>query len=136
MKLAFRSLLLTAILGLVVAAPLPAEQAPEIPDDFKATIRALVDAGYVPGIVVGLINPDGRAYFSYGSPAPPLTGTLDENSVFDVASITKVFTSVLLAEMVERGDVRLDDPIEMYLPDGVRAPTRNGQSITLAVTSL
>jgi len=57
---------------------------------------------------------------------------VDGDSVFEIGSITKVFTAVLLADMVERGEVRLDDPISKYLPAGVRAPARNGKEITLA----
>ncbi|MDO8501194.1 MAG: serine hydrolase domain-containing protein [Gemmatimonadaceae bacterium] len=56
---------------------------------------------------------------------------LDGNIVFEIGSITKVFTGTLLAEMVARGEVRLDDPISRYLPGSVRTPSRNGRQITL-----
>ncbi len=56
---------------------------------------------------------------------------LDASTVFDIGSITKVFTTTLLAEMVERGEVKLDDPIAMYLPRKVRVPTRGERQITL-----
>lgn len=57
---------------------------------------------------------------------------LDRNTVFEIGSITKVFTSTLLSDMVERGEVKLDDPISKYLPGKVRVPTRKGREITLA----
>ena len=56
---------------------------------------------------------------------------LDTSTVFEIGSITKVFTSVLLADMVARGEVKLDDPIAKFLPPGVRVPSRNGKQITL-----
>ena len=56
---------------------------------------------------------------------------LDANTMFEIGSITKVFTSTLLSEMVARGEVKLDDPISKYLPASVRAPSRNGKQITL-----
>jgi serine-type D-Ala-D-Ala carboxypeptidase/endopeptidase len=56
---------------------------------------------------------------------------LDGNTVFEIGSITKVFTGALLADMVARGEVRLDDPISKYLPSSVRVPSRNGRQITL-----
>ncbi len=56
---------------------------------------------------------------------------LDANTVFEIGSITKVFTGALLADMVARGEVRLDDPIAKYLPKTVRAPSRKGRQITL-----
>lgn len=56
---------------------------------------------------------------------------LDGNTVFEIGSVTKVFTGALLAEMVARGEVRLDDPISKYLPAAVRVPSRKGRQITL-----
>ena len=40
-------------------------------------------------------------------------------------------TSLLLADMVERGEVALEDPVAKYLPPGVKMPERNGRQITL-----
>lgn len=57
--------------------------------------------------------------------------SLDGNTVFEIGSVTKVFTSTLLSEMVARGEVKLDDPISKYLPASVRVPSRNGKQITL-----
>jgi CubicO group peptidase (beta-lactamase class C family) len=51
--------------------------------------------------------------------------------VFEIASVTKVFTGILLAQAVLSGEVKLDDPISMYLPEGVTAPEYEGKSITL-----
>jgi len=51
--------------------------------------------------------------------------------VFEIGSITKVFTASTLADMVTRGEARLDDPVAKYLPSSVRVPSRNGRQITL-----
>src|SRR5688500_8297205 len=56
---------------------------------------------------------------------------LDSNTVFEIGSITKVFTTSLLADMVARGEVRFEDPVGRYLPGFVRMPTRKGKQITL-----
>lgn len=86
------------------------------------------------GIVVGVIDPHGRRIVAYGylqqGDGRPLTG----DSVFEIGSITKVFTALLLTEMVERGKVRLDEPVAELLPVGVRiwVPQRDGRQITLA----
>ncbi len=61
-----------------------------------------------------------------GSAAP-----LDGNTVFEIGSVTKVFTTALLADMVRRGEVSFDDPISKYLPSIVRVPSRGGKQITL-----
>ena len=82
-------------------------------------------------MVVATIEPDGSTSMAaYGSPGPDAM-PLDADSVFEIGSITKVFTAVLLADMAERGEVKLDDPVARFLPDTVRVPERNGRKITL-----
>jgi D-alanyl-D-alanine-carboxypeptidase/D-alanyl-D-alanine-endopeptidase len=51
--------------------------------------------------------------------------------LFDIGSITKTFTTLLLADMVERVMVNLTDPIEKYLPANVKMPEFKGHKITL-----
>jgi CubicO group peptidase (beta-lactamase class C family) len=53
------------------------------------------------------------------------------NTVFEIGSITKAFIGLLLADMVARGEVRLHDPVQRYLPPGVTVPARGGREITL-----
>ena len=72
-----------------------------------------------------------RASLVMESRARKRTQTLDGDSVFEVGSISKVFTAILLADMIERGEVRLDDPVSKYLPAPVTVPRRNGREITL-----
>src|SRR5678815_2448349 len=56
---------------------------------------------------------------------------LDENTVFEIGSLTKTFTATNLADMVLRGEVSLDDLASKYLPASVKMPSRNGRQITL-----
>jgi D-alanyl-D-alanine-carboxypeptidase/D-alanyl-D-alanine-endopeptidase len=83
------------------------------------------------GIVVGVIEPDGRRIVAYGNLANGDPRTLDGDTVFEIGSVTKVFTSLLLADMVNRKEVVLDDPAAKYLPENVKMPERSGKSITL-----
>src|SRR4051812_23260465 len=57
---------------------------------------------------------------------------VDGNSVFEIGSASKVFTCLALAEMVKKGEVKLEDPVAKYLPKSVRIPSRGGKEITLA----
>ena len=52
------------------------------------------------------------------------------DSVFEIGSITKLFTSTLLVDMAREGLVALDDPVQAHLPDDVVLPAR-GRPITL-----
>jgi D-alanyl-D-alanine-carboxypeptidase/D-alanyl-D-alanine-endopeptidase len=83
------------------------------------------------GIVIGVIGPEGRRVIAYGSPEKGDSRPLNGDTVFEIGSATKVFTSLLLADMVQRGQVALDDPVAKYLPATVKMPERNGRSITL-----
>src|SRR4029078_3531340 len=83
------------------------------------------------GIVAGIIEPNGRRVVAYGNLATGDPRTLDGDTIFEIGSISKVFTSLLLADMVNRKEVALDDPAGKYLPENVRMPERSGKSITL-----
>ena len=74
------------------------------------------------GYVVGLVDQTGGRVVSYGSASRGGGRPVDGDTAFQVGSVTKVFTSLLLAEMSGRGEVRLDDPIALYLPAGVNTP--------------
>ncbi|MEE8572659.1 MAG: serine hydrolase [Gemmatimonadota bacterium] len=123
--------MLLVALALVAGPVICVAQAQEIPESVQQSIRDRVDHDYNVGIVVGVVNPHGTHYYAYGRTRIGAEGTPDENTVFEIGSITKVFTSLLLADMVERGEVAFDDPIEDYLPSSVEVPTRNGRSIGL-----
>jgi CubicO group peptidase (beta-lactamase class C family) len=56
---------------------------------------------------------------------------LNDRTLFEIGSVTKTFTATLLAQMVQSGAMRLDDPIQEYLPARVVAPTYEGIPITL-----
>lgn len=96
-----------------------------------AIIRQRVGDKRSAGIVVGMLEPNGRArVVAYGDPGPGQP-PLDGNSVFEIGSISKVFTATVLAELVQEGKLSLDDPVQKFLPAGVRVPSRNGKQITL-----
>ena len=92
--------------------------------------RAFNAQNHLPALVIGVVSPEGEKILPYGvvgTDSTPVTG----DTRFEIGSITKVFTSLLLASMVESGEVGLDDPISRYLPDSVSAPDYRGQQITL-----
>jgi serine-type D-Ala-D-Ala carboxypeptidase/endopeptidase len=83
------------------------------------------------GMVVGVIDPAGGSIGAYGNLDKNDPRPVDDDTVFEIGSVTKVFTSLLLAAMVERGEVALTDPVASYLPPGVTVPERGGRQITL-----
>ena len=96
-----------------------------------AIIKQRVEEKRSAGIVVGILEPDGRTrIIAFGDPGPGQP-PLDGNSVFEIGSISKVFTSTVLAELVKEGKVKLDDPVQKFLPAGVHVPVRGEKPITL-----
>ena len=83
------------------------------------------------GIVVGVIEPNGRPVVAYGKLARDDARTLDGDAIFEIGSVSKVFTSLVLADMVHCKELTLDDPAAKYLPENVTMPERSGKSITL-----
>ncbi len=137
--------ILSAILALLLAGcaigsifqpPTPTPRPSRLPDpnEVKTLLVQLVDVDKrAPGIVVGMIadDPQERWVVGYGRLSATEERVLDGDTVFEIGSITKVFTGILLAQAVVNGEVKLDDPISMYLPEGVTAPEYEGKSITL-----
>ena len=104
------------------------------PNEVKALLVRVVDEEKrVPGIVVGMIanDPQERWVVGYGRLSATDDRVPDGNTVFEIGSVTKVFTRILLAQAVVEGEVKMDDPISLYLPEGVTAPEYEGRSITL-----
>lgn len=100
-------------------------------EEIEKVLKECVDGGHSQGMVIGIVTEEGTKFYKYGKMAVDDPTFVDENTIFETGSITKIFTSLLLEEMVSRNEVSLDDPIEMYLPDYVKTPDYNGKKITL-----
>ena len=85
------------------------------------------------GIVAGVIEPGGRRVVAYGKLGKGDARAVDGDAIFEIGSISKIFTSLLLADMVNRNEVTLDDSAGKYLPENVTMPERSGKSITLPI---
>jgi CubicO group peptidase (beta-lactamase class C family) len=98
-------------------------------------VSAYMQANSVPGVAIGVAYRDGggpllEEYFHYGVASTATNAAMDESSIVLINSITKAFTGSLLALNVQRGAMKLDDPLQKHLSD-VQVPTFNGQAITL-----
>ena len=93
-------------------------------------VQPYLDSELVVGMTIGLLH-DGETYFaSYGRLSEDNPTTPDENTVYEIGSVSKVFTGVLLADAVTRGEVTLDQPIMSLFPEKVKLRD-NIKAITL-----
>jgi serine-type D-Ala-D-Ala carboxypeptidase/endopeptidase len=123
--------LLAAAFALTLASPAVAQNAFPPDADLLAMIKARVDDGRASGIVLGVMDENGKTrVVAYGDPGPD-AAPLSANSVFEIGSITKTFTSTILADMVAKGEVKLDVPAQTYAPAGMVLPKRGDKEITL-----
>ena len=110
---------------LLLSQPVSAQSPAPSADSVKRLLQSRVDDKRLVSAILTLDQPG----------QPPLTVSVgkqaNEQSVFEIGSITKVFTGILLADMVRRGEVRLDQPVAELLPASARIPTRSGKVITL-----
>jgi D-alanyl-D-alanine-carboxypeptidase/D-alanyl-D-alanine-endopeptidase len=108
--------------------------APQLPSDaeIRQILATRIDGEKQSvGIVVGIVSPQGRRVIAYGSVTQGDPRPLDGDTVFEIGSMTKVFTSLVLMDMVQHHEVSLDDPVTKYLPSSVHVPDRGGRQITL-----
>ena len=118
-----------------IEAPKPALDAALPPVDIgglkdvldKDLATALASGDLAPGtdggVTVGVVEHGVRRVFTYGTTKP--------DSLFEIGSITKTFTGLLLAQMAEQKKVRLDEPVRALLPAGTVAAPASGAEITL-----
>ncbi|MFD2587888.1 serine hydrolase [Croceitalea marina] len=103
----------------------------QISKEVKESIVKRVDDGDNVSIVVAFIEDEKVDFFSYGKTALENGTRVNENTVYEIGSISKVFTTILLADEIIKGNMALEDPISKYLPDTLKIPERGEKQITL-----
>lgn len=92
----------------------------------QQTIEERVNLGYNRCICVATVEEEGTHFYHAGEfPCKP------SRSIFEIASLTKVFTAHLVFICQQQGLILIDDPIENYLPKGTHIPSFENQKITL-----
>ncbi len=91
--------------------------------------------GNAVGLCVAVIRNGETHIYNYGETARGNHTLPNENTVYEIGSISKTFTATLLALQVTRGKMKLDDPLTKYLPDSVPVPVFEGTPVTLVTLS-
>ena len=123
----------------------PPTPTPDIPVLYDGNLKSQVDrlaSGFLnssknPGLSVSVVLRDPASgqlkamLLNYGTIYKDSGNSVDSGTVYELGSITKLFTGILLAEAVNAGEVKLSDPIQDYLPTGIAAPIYKGKTISL-----
>ena len=144
-----------AVLNVITPTPAPSATATEMPtqtatpglplftdDEIKSQVDRLaatfLKSTRNPGLSIAIVTRNPQTglleamLLNYGVTFKDGKQTVTSDTVYEIGSITKVFTGIMLAEAVNSGTVKLDDPIQNYLPHGVHAPTYRDIPITLS----
>ncbi|MGD9721794.1 MAG: serine hydrolase [Pirellulales bacterium] len=92
------------------------------PAKIDALAGPAVENGWIYGMAIGLINERGTQTAGYGLLSETSAAAPNADSVFEIGSITKVFTGLALAQMVEEHKVALTDPVQTLLGDAMKVP--------------
>lgn len=142
-KIVYVSITFFILLGIGLNHLCLAENASEIqtsvePKDIEnlkpkvdSLVSPVIDGGWCPGIVVGVIYKGKTQVWGYGKTVLKGDKTPDGDTEFETGSITKLFTQLLLLDMVQKGQMGLDDLAQEYLPSSVKLPTKDGKQITI-----
>lgn len=121
-----------------VALPTPDEWRTSAMNNFSSLSKEEVDPFILPsitynlskGIVVVLVDPDGYTWYSYGE-INTMTGRYTENTtLFDIGSVSKVMTGLLMEDAEIRGVFNLSKPVNTWLADQYPIPGYEGAEIT------
>ena len=115
----------------VLGSIIPICRAQPLSDELEKNIKSRIEGGVNVGIAIGIVDSVGSHFYNYGIRSLESQEPIDENTVFEIASITKTFTGIIMANMILTDEIKPDDDLQDYLPPGIKAPMRNGKSIKL-----
>lgn len=120
--------------GLLVAAALcaaPLRAAPPPEARVRSLLEAHIEAGRGVGLVAGLFDPSGERYVAAGARERGGAAAVDADTRFEIGSVTKVFTGVILAQEVVADRMDLEQSANDFLPQPLRLPHGRERGITL-----
>ncbi|SEO65172.1 serine hydrolase [Mucilaginibacter sp. OK283] len=85
------------------------------------SVSPYIEQANTAGLSIGVLKDNKISTYGYGETVKGKSNLPDANTIFEIGSITKTFTSVILAYYVNEGKLKLSDPITKYLPDSVAA---------------
>ncbi len=121
-----RALFLSLALALSTASAMAASE-----DDLRAALEQRFKGDRSGACIAAAVIENGttaRAYFCANAKSER---SIDERTAFEIGSITKTMTAALLAEIIGRGEIAIDDPLAKLLPPRTNVPSFNGTHITV-----
>ena len=103
--------------------------------ELDSAVQPYITARATAGLSIGVLKDGQNFFYGYGETARRNKQLPDEHTIYEIGSLTKTFTATLLADAVINGKVKLDDPINKFLPDSIPKLQYQGIPVTLATLS-
>lgn len=102
--------------------------------DFENKLETLRQKHHIPGFSVGVVH-EGSLKWHQGFGVKDLDSGIvpDENTVYQIASITKTFGALVMMKLVEEGKINLNDPLVSH---DVKLPGKWGNDETIQIEHL
>ncbi len=109
---------MTFLLTIICSTSLFCQPAPPLlRDTLRQKAAAAVTAGAYPSLVIGVVAGDRQEILPLGTVDDRQKRTPNADTVYEIGSVTKTFTALLLADAVERHEVSLEQAVQRLLPD-------------------
>lgn len=86
-------------------------------------------------MAIAFVNSENVSYYGAIKENGEIKQIDNHKSVFEIGSITKVMTSTILANLVYKGKIALDDPLQKHVPFKIKRPEKNGKTVTIKMLS-
>jgi len=128
-----RTFVLSSCASLLALRRVEAQTIKLVDEAIRDILRRRIDVDErATGMAVGIVERGRRRVIAYGKQDSGDARSVAANTLFEIGSLTKIFTALLLADMVHRKELQFDDPVDRHLPSGWRTPQHNGRAISLA----
>jgi len=127
MRLLRPTLLVVVLCSACVAPPL---EPPRV-EAITQIVEKHLSRSKAPGLVIGVIEGKKQSVLGFGRVSLKSEEKPGGATVYEIGSITKAFTGTLLADMVNKGEIKLEAPLQDFVPAGVKLHSAKDQPIKL-----
>jgi len=91
--------------------------------------KSYIVFGRTPGVAIGTYHNGIETDCFFGTKDLSTGQNIDEFTMFEIGSITKIFTTLLFADFVTKNQISLTDTIDDYFPPNIHIPNKDGVHI-------
>ena len=99
--------------------------------EVEQLVKSILEAKEMVGCVVGITENGKHETYSFGEIHLGAGDKPTADTIYEIGSLTKAFTGTILGDMVNRGEIKLDAPLQDFLPKGVKLDVAKDQPIKI-----